>query len=284
MKDVVNVAAVQMDIAWLQPEKNIERMVAYVEQIAERQPTDLIIFPELANTGFVKGWDPDFGSRYIRAAETIPGPTTEALGAAARKYGVYIIVGICEQHPRIPASLYDAAALLGPSGAVLGVYHKVHLAGEEKHYFYPGNSLPVFHTDIGCLGIAICYDTVFPELTRALALQGAEILCAPYNAPKLEPYVPEFLERLAGARANENKNYVVMVNRVGVQEDKVFYGRSVISGPYAEVMTQSLGETEEVLCAKLERARLIRSRARTPIFQDRRAGLYGLLLKDAEDL
>ena len=279
MKETVNVAAVQMDIAWLDPEKNIERMLTFIDQITSAGPVDLIVFPELANTGYVKSFDSSFGIAYLQAAETVPGPTTDALSASAREHGIHIVVGICQLHPKIPETIYNSSILIGPSGDILGTYHKMHLAFEEKHYFFPGNTVEVFNTDLGCLGLVICYDLVFPELARVLALKGAEIICACFNAPRREPFVPRFLEYLAVTRANENKNFVIACNRVGVEDDLVFYGRSAIAAPRnenADILTQSIGEAEEVLYASLERRVFLEGRAKN-MFKDRRPEMYTLL-------
>ena len=89
MQEKVEVAVVQMMIAWQNPEKNLEIMLAFLEKICHEKKVDLVIFPELANTGYVKGRDREFGKGYIKKAEKIPGPFTDALCAAARKYGFY---------------------------------------------------------------------------------------------------------------------------------------------------------------------------------------------------
>jgi predicted amidohydrolase len=277
VKETVSVAAVQMDIAWLDPEKNVEKMLMFIGEVMSENPVDLVVFPELANTGYVKGLDPSFGSAYLRKAETIPGPTTDALSASAREHGIHIVVGICQLHPQISATVYNSAVLIGPSGDILGVHHKMHIPREEKHYFYPGNTVEVFNTDLGCLGLVICYDLVFPELLRVLALKGAEIICACINGLKREPPIPRYNEYLAVTRANENKNFVVLCSRVGADDEIVFDGRSVIAGPRAEILSQSPGEAEEVLYATLERKVLFEARAALTVFQDRRPEMYALL-------
>lgn len=277
MKGTVNVALVQMHVAWLDPDRNIKRMLEFVDRITADGPVDLIVFPELANTGYVKPREREFGKLFLKAAEHIPGPTTEALAGAARERGIYIVVGIAQLHPEIPATLFNSAVLLGPAGNVLGIHHKNHIPGEEKHYFYPGNTTDCFSTDFGRLGIVICYDMHFPELCRTLALKGAEILCAVFAGDRKRAYGERRFEYLAGARAIENRNYVLACNRVGIEDDRDFCGHSIIMAPTAEVVAQAASDQETVLRAALQRDVLLEERAYTPTFRDRRPELYGLL-------
>lgn len=267
----------QMDIAWLDPQRNIEHMEALIDQATSKAVVDLVVFPELANTGYIKPLDPSFGSSFLQQAETIPGPTTDALCEAARKQGVHIVAGVCQLHPRIPATVYNSAVLIDAAGQILGVHHKMHIPRNEKHYFYAGNTMEVFDTELGCLGLAICYDIMFPELLRVLALKGAEIVCVPTNSPKWGYSNPHFSEYLPAARAMENKNFVISCNRVGVEDDTVFCGRSVITSPKGDILGQSQGEAEEVIHATLERDVLFEARAAQSVFRDRRPELYGLL-------
>jgi omega-amidase len=122
MKEEVKVSAVQFSVEHLQLERNIERMRSFVAAEAEKG-AELIVFPELANIGYIKptmpgeSMDPnesfaEWASRYWRAAETIPGPTTEALLELTKKYNVYVVVGMAQQHPTITGTLYNSAALL----------------------------------------------------------------------------------------------------------------------------------------------------------------------------
>jgi predicted amidohydrolase len=124
MKDHVDAALVQMSTEWLEPEQNRGKMLSYVESVCTEAPTDLIVFPELATTGYVVGRDADFNARFIEASEKIPGPTTEVLCEAARTHRVHIIFGMSEIHPKIPATLYNSAILINAHGRVEGVHHK----------------------------------------------------------------------------------------------------------------------------------------------------------------
>jgi predicted amidohydrolase len=232
---------------------------------------DLIVFPELANKGYIRERNKEFGRDYFKKAEKIPGPFTEALGDAVKKYGVYIISGFCELHPEIPGSVYNSAFLLNPKGEVAGVHHKLHIPGEENHYFYPGSTVNVYKTELGNIGIVVCYDAIFPEISRVLTLKGAEIICAPFNRPKRPSY--DSLYHVAAMRAYENRIYFIACNRVG-KEVSEFLGRSAIAGPDGVILARSEGEQEEILYATLYEGKLLEERAFFPIFADRRPELY----------
>jgi len=270
-----------MNMTWLEADVNRARMVDYVRDIVADSPVDLIVFPELANTGYVKGRIEEFNVRFIGQAEPVPGPTTDALGVVARQHGVYIVVGLAELHPRIPATLHNSAVLIDPGGQVAGVHHKLHIPAEDKHYFYPGSTAKVFHTDLGTLGLLVCYDSEFPELPRVFSLQGAEILIGIYNWGWPEgTYGPGRLSRIAAVRALENKNFFVACSKVGVEDEHVFYGNSTITGPDGEIMVEAKPEHDErenVLRACLKREQLLRERAINTTYRNRRPEMYSLL-------
>lgn len=276
MKDEVHVAAIQMDITWLEPEKNVRRMCELAARVSQEQPTDLVIFPELANTGYVIQRSREFGRKYLEHADTIPGYTTDELGRVAADRGLHIAVGICQRHPTVPGTLYNSAVLLGPTGEVIGVHHKVHIPGEEKHYFYPGNTVEVHRTELGNIGVMVCYDLRFPELARLMALQGAEMLIAVYNGPLRARDLAARFEFTACMRAQENQCYVVACNRTGTNGDVEFAGCSAIAAPTGGVLALAK-DGEEILRATCTRDLLLEERAFHTNFRDRRPELYGPL-------
>lgn len=265
-----------MDVRWQDVEANRTHMVAAAEEAAAAG-SHLVLFPELANTGYFRFGDLDFISRYVRLAEPIPGPTTEALGAVARRLGIYVIVGLLEAHPRIPGAVYNSAALLAPSGRVLGIHRKVHLGIDEKKVFFAGDQADVYRIDLGNLAMMVCYDGVMPELSRVMALKGAEIICGVYAAPGWLPGGNRRLEHIAGMRARENGAYYVLCNRVGRQEDWQFIGGTTIAAPNGEIIAQDTTTNEVLVRASLSGDLLIRTRVEQTIFRDRRPELYGLL-------
>ena len=273
-------AAAQIEVKWLDTEANLAKVLEFTQKIAEVHQADLIVFPELTNSGYVIGRQrkdfAEFSKKFLKTAEKIPGRYTDLLGKLAAKYGIYIVIGLLELHPVIPATLYNSAVLIGPSGQIVGVTHKAHIIGEERYYFYPGNTVDVFCTEIGNIGILICADSNFPELPRVLALKGAEIVCVTYNRIKgTADGDEEAFYRFVSCRAFENNNFYVTCNRVGVEGEVLFEGRSCICGPNGHFLARSEGEKEEVVVGELHREVFERVRMRYGRFRDRRPDLYG---------
>jgi predicted amidohydrolase len=173
--------------------------------------------------------------------------------------------------------LYNAAVLINPKGELVGVHHKMHIPGEEKHYFMPGNTCDVYKTDIGNIGMSICYDGQFPEFTRSLALKGAEILCMIWNMPSFSN-PPELLEHITATRAAENRMFAVSCNCLGVQGKIDFFGHSVISDPVGNFLATA-GTKETIISATLKEEVLLEERIQQPVFRDRRPDMYSYLLK-----
>lgn len=292
MKREVQVSVVQFATEWLSPERNIERMAALADAEA-RQGAALVVFPELANVGYITPAMPgapldcedltlaEFAVRYLRAAEPVPGPTTEALAAVARRHGAYVVVGIAQRHPQVPGTLYNSGVLIGPTG-VIGVHHKMHLPLEEKLYFYAGNTAEVWRTDLGNIGVVVCYDGRFPELPRILALRGAEIICNIWaisaGVGSVTP-ADDTLAHRAYTRAQENGVFYICANRAGFQGKTRFIGQSVVAAPNGTLIARSETSEEDVIRAPLREDDLLQYRGLLNIFRDRRPEMYGLISK-----
>jgi predicted amidohydrolase len=172
------------------PRENLERFARLIEQAAG-QKADVVCLPEGVT---VVGT----GKAYADVAEPIPGPSTRFLGDHARKHRVYVVAGLYE---RDGTAVYNTAVLLGRDGELVGKYRKVCLPREEiDGGITPGKDYPVFDADFGRVGLMICWDVHFPEVARALAARGAEVLLVPIWGGN---------ETLAKARAIENQVYVV---------------------------------------------------------------------------
>lgn len=279
MKREVVAAAVQMDVAWFDPKANVTKIQHLTDQAMSEARVDILVFPELANSGYVKGRDKEFGREYVKIAEQIPGPFTNALSELAKRYGIYLVSGMLQAHPRVPGTVYNACVMLAPSGEIVGVHHKMHIPGEERHYFYPGNTAEVFKTELGQIGMIVCADRRFPELTRVLTLKGAEIVCCVANLPSAEKARrdPQSIYFIPRCRAMENRVFFIESSRVGTQEQITFSGRSCITDPHGDILACSEGEEEEVVRATLCADTFYEVRAMYPDFRDRRPEHYGLL-------
>ncbi|MBI2857913.1 MAG: carbon-nitrogen hydrolase family protein [Chloroflexi bacterium] len=281
MKNKVRVAAVQMDVKGLDVEANLAHMIGLIGQVTEEGPVDVLVFPELANSGYVKGGDPVFSKEFVLRASRVPGDIIDALSSAASAHGVYLAVGLLRAHPDIPYTLYNSAVLIGPDGRLIGVHDKAHLPFEERHFFYPGNTAGVFDTDIGKLAVQVCADASFPELCRVFALRGAEIVCTVYNCPwiKGKDFISDRIMHQSVVRAQENTLFFIGCNRVGSDQSGAFCGRSCIAGPLGQILAHSETDQEEIIRATLDEEVLREARAFSPYFRDRRPELYGLITK-----
>lgn len=248
---------------------------------AAREGANLIVLPELANTGYT------FNSRaeaYSHAQVLQDGPCLKTWADFARQYQVYLAAGFAE---RDGLKLYDSAVLFGPEG-LLGHYRKAHLWNQEKLWFTPGDlGFPVFETPIGRIGLLICWDIWFPEVPRVMAAQGADIICSLNNWVWTPPPLFDDAGRcmasyLTMTAAHVNNVYIAAANRVGSERGGRFLGCSLIAGthgwPIGEVGS---AEAEEIIYADVD----LSSARSAPIWnslndlpRDRRTDLYDATL------
>jgi predicted amidohydrolase len=230
---------------------------------------DLIVLPEFFATGY------QFISKneVAELSEPVPeGYTTQLLSELSRQKGIYIAAGLPE---RDSDRFFNSAVLVGPGG-IVGVYRKTHLFFEEKLFFSPGDTgFRVWDTEIGRVGIMICFDWFFPESMRVLALMGAEIIAHPANL--VLPYCPAAMP----VRCLENKVYGITANRIGEENRKEgqslrFIGQSLIASPEGKVLCKAPEDEAVLLFANIE-PELARDKSLTSlndIFDDRRPEMY----------
>jgi predicted amidohydrolase len=281
MKDEVRVSLVQFASTWLDRETNASRMAEFVERESQEHKADLVVFPELASTGYLEpNTDKEFAMKLYEQSERVPGPTTEVLSEAARRNGVHVVAGVSRLHPVIPHVLYNSAVFIGPQGEVIGVHDKVHACLDEKNYYVAGDTVDVFSTALGSVALNVCYDVRFPELARVQTLRGAEIIVSIW-ASAVQPgkVPPDSIVQRCATRAMENAVYFMGVNRSGCEKNRVFYGRSAIAGPSGDIIAKSDNDTEEVIRGSLTDSDLRSQRAYLTIFRDRRPELYGALIE-----
>jgi predicted amidohydrolase len=274
----IRIACIQMQPAMAKVEANVAHSLGLIGRAVELG-AKLVVLPELSNTGYM------FQSREeaFALSEPIPtGPTVKAWGDIAAKHGLHLVAGICE---RDGAKLFNSAVLIGPAGHI-GTFRKVHLWNEENLYFEPGDlGFPVFHTAIGRIGMAICYDGWFPETYRLAALQGADIVCVPTNWVPI-PGQAEGREAMANilamAAAHSNSIYIACADRVGTERGQPFEGQSLIVGHTGwPVAGPASRDKEEILTADVALGEARRARnwnAFNQVLRDRRSDLYDEML------
>jgi predicted amidohydrolase len=237
------VAAVQMDVNILEKERNLGKILENLEAAA-RAGAKLVVFPECVLTGYC------FTSREEAGplAETVPGPSTEKLAAAAKALDCTAVVGLLE---REGDRMYNSAAVVDPQG-ILGTYRKMHLPclGIDWFNALGDKPFPVFETAHGRIGINICFDCSIPEAARVLKLKGAQLLAIPTNWP----WGSDSWQHTPEVRATENHFHVVAADRVGEERGFRFAGHSKIVDFFGKVHAEA-GETEEtILYADLDLA------------------------------
>ena len=281
---VVRVASVQAPVVFGDPTANAAYAVARLEELAVRG-VQLAVFPEAFLTGYCVTDAEEAraialpirleGDEIVEAPESV-----QSIREAAQRLGVHAVFGFAGVDAR---GVINVAALVEPSGR-LRAYLKTHLPelGLDKHVV-PGDSLPVFDTEIGRIGILICFDLRPPEPMRCLAIQGADLIALPTNWPVGAEMSAELLSR---ARALESRVHFVACDRIGEERGFRFIGMSSIVDATGTVLALA-GAEAEVLVADLDLAVAREKRIRTipgqyewTVFESRRPDLYGALLRN----
>ncbi len=275
-KKLIKVGAIQFEPIFGEKERNIDKMAKLVDEAAN-QGAELVVLPEMANSGYV------FATRdeAYKLAEQVPdGPTIRRLESIARERNIYIVSGVCE---REGTTLYNTAVLVGPEGYI-GKYRKLHLWDIDKTWAEPGDlGLPVYKLPFGRLGMIICYDGWFPETTRILTLQGADIICDPANWVVIpnritaENPIPAYVHMVM---AHVNGVFLICADRIGEERGVMFLGSSCICGPNGFVAGPASFDKEEILIAEIN---LMDARRKqwtqfNHILADRRTDLYDRIL------
>ena len=246
---------------------NLKKVIASLSHLTETM--HLLVLPEFFATGY------QFLSReeVDDLSEKVPGgETTQVLTDIAQKENLYIIAGLAEKNNN---NYFNSAVFIGPDGYI-GTYRKTHLFFEEKKYFTPGDTgFKVWSTEIGRIGIMICFDWFFPESMRALALNGAEVVGHPSNL--VMPYCPAAMP----IRCLENRMFSVTANRTGTEQrnpDQIlrFIGQSLIATPEGKILLKAPRDTDILMIADIELS-LARNKSinsLNDIIRDRRPEMY----------
>jgi N-carbamoylputrescine amidase len=292
MSREVTIAVSQLGPCEPEIEPNVERIIGVLDGLADSRP-DFVVFPELATTQFFA-----LGLKepaFFDLAETVPGPSTDRIGAKAAELGCHVILPIFEKGP-LEGQYYNSAAVIGPDGKVIpGVlpdgseiptYRKNYISdyrwptgeNDEKYYFGVGQGYPIFQTALGKIGMLVCYDRWFPEGYKILGLRGAEIVFVPVASVG---FVGDLF--IAGLRthAAENAYAVVGCNKAGVEivgdKKASYYGLSCIVDCRGQVLAQAAAEQEDLIVATVDLDAAREVRRRLFVYRDRRPELYGII-------
>jgi len=279
-----SIGLVQMSCA-PEPQQNLAKAVARVEEAAGRG-AQVICLPELFRSQyFCQKEDPDL----FHLAESIPGPTTEALAPVARRHQVAIVAPVFER--RAPGIYHNSAVVIDANGEIAGLYRKMHIPDDplyyEKFYFTPGDlGFRAFDTRYGRIAALICWDQWYPEGARLAALSGAVVLFYPTaigwhprekdisGAEQRDAWIT-----VQRAHAIANGTYVAAVNRVGHEAPAggpgiEFWGSSFIVDPFGVELAAGSCDKEEILVARVDLERLEDVRRNWPFLRDRRVDAY----------
>ncbi|WP_276793572.1 carbon-nitrogen hydrolase [Segatella oulorum] len=274
------------------PEDNMQRLSKGIADLA-KQGAQLIVLQELHNSLYfcqvedVNNFD---------WAESIPGPSTQFYGQLAKQFGVVIVTSLFEK--RAPGLYHNTAVVIESDGTIAGKYRKMHIPDDpayyEKFYFTPGDL--GFHpitTSVGKLGVLVCWDQWYPEATRLMALQGAELLIYPTAIGYESSDTPDEQERQREAwttvmrgHAVANGLPVVAVNRVGLEPDPSgntqgirFWGSSFVAGPQGELLYRASNSDEENVIVSVDLQHSEQVRRWWPFLRDRRIDEYGNIVR-----
>jgi len=277
LKSEFKVALAQMSCERGNKPENIKKIEKTVAR-AKKQKADLVIFPELSLTGYV------LKDQLYELAEPIPGASTKIIEDIAKKAKLHLVFGMPELSEKTQATLYNTAVLVGPEGFI-GKYRKMYLPThsvfEEKRYFRGGYETAVFDTDLGKIGLIICYDIFFPEVSRLTRLKGAQVIVCISASPAVRR---AFFETLTAARAIENTAFLIYVNLVGIENGLQFWGGSRLVGPQGKILAKAKYDEEDFVMGEVNYADITPIETFVPALRDLRPELFDKLKEAAEKL
>jgi N-carbamoylputrescine amidase len=288
MQESFRIGLVQSSCS-LDPNENLAKTEWKVREAAARG-AQVICLQELFRSQY---FCREENAELFALAESIPGPSTEALGKLARELKVVIVASLFE---RRAAGLYhNTAAVLSTDGQIAGLYRKMHIPDDplyfEKYYFTPGDlGFGSIATPYGRLGVLVCWDQWYPEGARIAALSGADLLVYPtaigwhpsekaqYGAAQLDAW-----RTIQRSHAIANGIFVAAVNRVGYEgppgHGLEFWGSSFVADPFGQVIAQASCDQEEILIAECDPHRMEEVRRNWPFLRDRRIDAYAPILQ-----
>lgn len=248
----------------LDKKKNIDKMSSYIN----KNDADLFVFGEMTLTGYPLKDD------LHQLAETSNGPSIKKMKKVAEKNDSYLVFGLPMKDEKRRGVIYNGSVLIHPDGKV-DTYYKWFLPTfgpfEEKIFYNEGEHLPIFTTKFGRVGLMICYDLFFPEIPRAYAFQGADIIICISAAPSVNR---KYFETLLPVRAIENTTYMIYSNIVGPQENLVFFGGSQVHDPLGNQLVKAPYFEESIINCDIDLDIIPSARVNRPVIRDIRPEIY----------
>jgi N-carbamoylputrescine amidase len=283
MAEKFTIGLIQMSCS-TDPVENFGKAEARIREAAGRG-AQIICLQELFRTQY---FCREENADLFALAESIPGPSTEALSQLARSLNVVIIGSLFER--RAAGVFHNTAVVLNADGSLAGKYRKMHIPDDplyyEKFYFTPGDlGFPNFNTKYGRIGVLVCWDQWYPEGARVASLGGANILFYPtaigwhpsekqeFGAAQLDAW-----RTIQRAHAIANGIFVAAVNRVGIEgtpeNGLEFWGHSFVADPFGQVLAEASANKEEILVVECDTSRIEDVRRNWPFLRDRRIDAY----------
>lgn len=278
MEKIVKIGLIQMHCS-SQPENNLAQAEKRISKLAKRG-AQIICLPELFLTEY---FCHTRSKKYFDFAESVPGPSTHALGKIAKKYKVILNTSIFERDKR--GKFFNTAIVIDEKGRLAGRYRKIHIPDDpqnhydEAFYFEKGDlDFKCIKTRHAAIGAFICFDQWFPEAARVAAMAGAQILFYPTaigwpvsgRRKEFDEAEYEAWQIIQRSHAIANNIFVVAVNRVGCEHKHRFWGSSFVADPYGRIIAQASNDREEDLVAECDLALIKRMRRDWPFLEVRR--------------
>jgi N-carbamoylputrescine amidase len=281
------VGLVQMTCS-LDPGENLAKAIEQTREAASRG-AQIVCLQELFRSQY---FCREENAAHFNLAESIPGPTTGALGKIARELGIVIVASLFER--RAPGLYHNTAVIVGTNGEILSLYRKMHIPDDplyfEKYYFTPGDlGFEAVDTPFARIAVLVCWDQWYPEGARIAALSGAEILFYPtaigWHPSEKEEFGASQLDAwrtIQRSHAIANGVYVAAANRTGYEgppeSGLEFWGSSFIADPFGQLIVEASTSREQVLIAECSPARMEEVRRNWPFLRDRRIDAYSPIL------
>jgi len=277
MKDKIKLALCQISSKLENKAANLQKIEEWTIK-AQEQGADLAIFPEMSLTAYV------LHDQVYSQAEPIPGPSVAKVETLCKRTGLHVIFGMPELSGITQSTVFNTAVFVGPKG-LIGKYRKMYLPThsvfEEKRYFRCGYEPAAFQTEIGSIGLTICYDVFFPEVFRLARLKGGQLIVCISASPAVRR---NYFEILTRARAIENTAYLAYVNLAGMEEGLQFWGGSHVVSPTGDVLAKAKYDEEELVFCDVDYGDIKPAETFIPTIRDLRPELFDKLKQLSEEI